>query len=99
MGRVFSKTFSSAHFSLKSRGNAEKNNRFAIIISNKAIPKSTRRHLFKRFFANQLEAWPDIAKDCIIIVSPMIEAAERETVISEIDEALKILQKKNGTTI
>lgn len=99
MGGAFSKTFSSAYFSLKSRGNAEKNNRFAIIIPNKIIPKSTRRHLFKRFFANRLKMWPDMAKDCIIVVSPRIGAAARETIASEIDAALKILQKKNGTTI
>ncbi|OGZ52587.1 MAG: hypothetical protein A3B25_03970 [Candidatus Ryanbacteria bacterium RIFCSPLOWO2_01_FULL_48_26] len=99
MGRIFSKTFSSTHFLLKSRENTGNNNRFAIIISNQAVPKSTRRHFFKRFFANQLKTWPNAGKDCIIIASPRLESATRETLISEISAARGILFKKDGTII
>ncbi len=99
MGGTFFKTFLSPQFLLKSRKNTVGRNRFAIIISNQAVPKSARRHFFKRFFASRMAAWPNIGRDCIIIASPRLGAATREILESGIDAAREILLQKNGTTI
>lgn len=94
MGKVFSKTFSSPWFLLKSRKNDKGFNRFATIISNKAVPKSTHRHFYKRFFASRLMLWPNLGKDCIIIASPRFESVTHEILDSQIEAALENILKK-----
>src|SRR3989344_5095098 len=98
MGGGFKKTFASTHFLVKSKPNTTNNNRFAIIISNKVIQKSNRRHFFKRFFMNHVSVWPNVGMDFIIIASPHLQKATQEELSSSIVAALVAI-KKNDSTI
>ena|SRR3989344_6436386 len=93
----FQKIFTSAHFLLKSKPNATNNNRFAIIISNKVIQKSNRRHFFKRFFMNHVAGWPNVGMDFIIIASPHLQNATQEELSSSIVAALGAIKKNDAT--
>lgn len=41
-------------------------NRFAVIISAKTEPKSTRRHAIKRKIISNIEKWPNLRQDFLL---------------------------------
>ena len=43
-------------------------NRFAVIISAKTEPKSTRRHTIKRKIISVIEKWPNLRRDFLLSV-------------------------------
>ncbi len=88
---AWQKTFSSPYFLIKTKENHKEHNRLAIIIANRAIKKSTRRHFWKRAIADELQAWPNLQKDILIIVSPKIEATSKKVMKEEFDKLLKQL--------
>ncbi len=99
MGQGFHKVFSSPLFLLKARANTVGRNRFAVIIANRAIPKSTSRHSLKRFLSSRLGKIPEKGTDFIIIASPRINATSPKELDSELGEAFGLFKKNNGTTI
>jgi len=86
----WSKTFGTPFFSLKIAGNTKAHNRFAVIISNHAVKKSTDRHFWKRQIADEFMLWPNLGKDFLVIVSSKIGSANKTAVKNEL---AKILQQ------
>ncbi|MBI4087663.1 MAG: ribonuclease P protein component [Candidatus Liptonbacteria bacterium] len=83
-------TFRTPYFLLKTSSSESGHNRFGIIVSNAAVKKSVRRHLWKRRFAHHIRLWPNIRKDILVIVSPNIENVSTKDLKKELD---KMLQK------
>ena len=94
----FHKIFSCSLFLLKVRSRVIATNRFAIIIPGRVVPKSARRHFFKRIFTNSVAMWPDMGRDFIFIGSAQLGKFSREDVKREIGRALQTIQKY-GTNI
>ena len=82
------KIFSSDYFSLKSSPNNKTHNRIGVLISNKAVPKSTRRHFWKRYFIETLRRWPDLSRDFLVTVFPKMENINKKFLNREINNAL-----------
>jgi RNase P protein component len=89
------KIFSSDYFSIKSSPNNKTHNRIVIVIPNKAIPKSTRRHFWKRYFIEALRRWPDLSRDFLVIVFKKIENVNKEFLNKEINSALNKIKTRS----
>ena len=83
------KSFSAPGFFLKTKSNKEDNNRFAVIISSRAVKKSNRRHFWKRVIADALKELPNMRKDFLAIVSKNIEDHTKNSVREEIKKAAR----------
>jgi len=66
------KMISSPCFLLKISENKTGHNRFGVVIANRIVKKSTKRHFWKRRIMGFLRTWPNLNKDFLIIVSPQI---------------------------
>jgi RNase P protein component len=85
------KIFSSVYFIVKSGNNDLGFNRFAVIIPNSSVKKSTLRHFWKRAFIEYLKEWPDFGRDFLFIVSPKIENIRKADLRTEIDKILNFV--------
>jgi ribonuclease P protein component len=95
----FARFYSSPYFLLKSRGNKEGHNRFAVVIPAGSVKKSTHRHFWKRRITEYFKQWPNFEKDFLVIASPKMETADKENVGYEFDKALKFLTSQKDSRI
>ena len=92
----FEKTLSTPCFLFKTSRNSIGQNRFGVVISNASVKKSTRRHLWKRRFANAVRLWPNLERDFLVIVSPRIENMTMADLKVELENVLKSLNYTGG---
>ncbi len=78
------KSVSSDFFSIKFSPNGLEYNRFGVIISAKAEPKSTRRHLLKRKILSIAKKIPNQKTDFLIITLPSVKKLEEKNINPEI---------------
>lgn len=80
-----SKNANSDFFSIRFSPNGLERNRFGVIISSKAEPKSSRRHLLKRKILAAAEKIPNQRTDFLIIALAKVKAIEAKNINQEID--------------
>jgi len=79
-----SRSASSDFFSIKFSPNGLEKNRFGVIISSKAEPKSSRRHLLKRKILEMAKAVPNQKTDFLVIALPKVKKIETKNINQEI---------------
>ena len=88
-----SKTILLSFGTLKFSRNRGEENRFGFIISNSALKKAVDRHYWKRRLGEFVRAWPNIACDVLVIISPRITSASTERAREELKAAFDKIKK------
>ena len=80
-----SKNVSSDFFSIKFSPNGFQYNRFGVIVSAKAEPKSSRRHLLKRKILEVAKKVLNLKTDFLVIALPKVKKIEVKNINQEIN--------------
>jgi ribonuclease P protein component len=78
---------------LISRDNNLSYNRYAVVISRRAVPKAVRRNALRRSFYNDVNKWPENGQDFIVFISSPASAPSKVSLSEELSVFSKKLDK------